>query len=152
MYRPDRSPARPALFPATDKSWQGLPPIITSTTGASAPLIFVISPRCIIAYPSFCLYLNSLTTPFHSTVAASMLLFQRVRRLPGHTKGFGHVSIRPPPNRHRSWHFSAYALLGDRFFFLRFCFVGRHSLHIISSSGLYRRVSKSEFGIYPDSS
>ena len=37
---------RPLRSPATDKSWQGLPPVITSTGGISAPLIFVISPRC----------------------------------------------------------------------------------------------------------
>ena len=48
INRPDRSPARPARFPATERSWHGEPPVITSTTGTSYPLIFVISPKCFI--------------------------------------------------------------------------------------------------------
>jgi len=46
MNRPDRAPARPALFPATERSWQGDPPVITSTGGTSAPFNFVMSPKC----------------------------------------------------------------------------------------------------------
>ena len=49
MNSPERSPASPALFPATERSWHGLPPITTSTGGASRPEIFVMSPRCIIS-------------------------------------------------------------------------------------------------------
>ena len=36
----------PARFPATDKSWHGEPPVITSTGGTSHPWIFVMSPKC----------------------------------------------------------------------------------------------------------
>ena len=43
---PDRSPARPARLPATDKSWQGLPPMMTLTGSTIEPLICVISPKC----------------------------------------------------------------------------------------------------------
>ncbi len=45
INRPLRSPARPALPPATLKSWQGLPPVMTSTGGISAPFILVMSPK-----------------------------------------------------------------------------------------------------------
>jgi hypothetical protein len=48
MKSPLRSPSSPALLPATERSWQGLPPIMQSTIGAVSPLIFVISPRCFI--------------------------------------------------------------------------------------------------------
>lgn len=43
--RPDRSPASPALRPAMDKSWHGLPNVMQSTGSISSPWIFVISPR-----------------------------------------------------------------------------------------------------------
>lgn len=43
---PDRSPSSPALFPATLKSWQGLPPVMMSTGGILSPWIFCMSPRC----------------------------------------------------------------------------------------------------------
>lgn len=46
MYKPERAPARPARFPAMLKSWQGLPPVMHQTGSTSAPLIFVISPKC----------------------------------------------------------------------------------------------------------
>lgn len=45
MKSPDRSPARPALRPAMDKSWHGLPNVMQSTGSISSPWIFVISPR-----------------------------------------------------------------------------------------------------------
>lgn len=45
MKSPERTPAKPALAPATDKSWQGLPPAIISTGGSSAPFSLVISPK-----------------------------------------------------------------------------------------------------------
>ena len=45
----------PALFPATLKSWQGLPPVIISTNGTSDPFIFVISPKCFTPLNSFLL-------------------------------------------------------------------------------------------------
>ena len=45
MKSPERAPASPALAPATDKSWQGLPPAIISTGGSSAPFSLVISPK-----------------------------------------------------------------------------------------------------------
>ena len=41
---PERSPERPALAPATERSWQGLPPHTRVTGGNSAPLSFVMSP------------------------------------------------------------------------------------------------------------
>ena len=41
MNRPERAPARPALAPATDRSWHGLPPQMMSTGGSSAPFSFV---------------------------------------------------------------------------------------------------------------
>ena len=44
IKRPERSPASPALAPATDRSWHGLPPQMISTGGSSAPFNFVISP------------------------------------------------------------------------------------------------------------
>ena len=44
MNRPERSPASPALAPATDRSWHGLPPQMISTGGSSAPFNFVMSP------------------------------------------------------------------------------------------------------------
>lgn len=49
MNKPERAPANPARAPATDKSWQGLPPQRISTGGSSAPLSFVISPTWIIS-------------------------------------------------------------------------------------------------------
>jgi len=41
---PERSPAKPRRAPATDKSWQGEPPVITSTGGSVAPFNCVMSP------------------------------------------------------------------------------------------------------------
>lgn len=41
----DCSPARPFLFPAIERSWQGEPKVITSTGSISAPFIRVMSPR-----------------------------------------------------------------------------------------------------------
>ena len=46
--RPDRCPARPALAPATERSWHGLPPQMMSTGGSFAPSSLVISPTCCI--------------------------------------------------------------------------------------------------------
>lgn len=46
MNRPLRSPASPALLPATLRSWHGLPPMMQSTTGSSCPSSCVISPKC----------------------------------------------------------------------------------------------------------
>ena len=37
INRPERSPARPALAPATDRSWQGEPPQMICTGGSFAP-------------------------------------------------------------------------------------------------------------------
>lgn len=45
---PDRSPSRPALLPATDKSWQGDPKVIKSTGSILLPSTLVTSPRCTI--------------------------------------------------------------------------------------------------------
>ena len=45
MKRPERSPDNPVRFPATDKSWQGLPPQMMSTGGSNAPFSFVMSPK-----------------------------------------------------------------------------------------------------------
>nr|DAI49441.1 MAG TPA: hypothetical protein [Caudoviricetes sp.] len=48
MNKPERSPANPARFPATERSCQqGEPPVITQTGSISAPFIFVISPKCL---------------------------------------------------------------------------------------------------------
>lgn len=44
INRPERSPARPALFPAKLKSWHGDPPVTMSTGGSFAPFRRVISP------------------------------------------------------------------------------------------------------------
>ena len=44
INRPERSPARPALAPATDRSWQGEPPQMICTGGSFAPSSCVISP------------------------------------------------------------------------------------------------------------
>lgn len=46
--RPDRCPARPALAPATERSWHGLPPQTMSTGVSFAPSSLVISPTCCI--------------------------------------------------------------------------------------------------------
>lgn len=46
MKRPERAPARPARVPATDRSWQGLPPQMISTGRSSSPRSFVMSPTC----------------------------------------------------------------------------------------------------------
>ena len=43
--KPDLEPSKPARFPATDKSWHGLPKMITSTGGNSAPETVEISPH-----------------------------------------------------------------------------------------------------------
>lgn len=51
MYRPERSPASPSRFPATLRSWHGLPPTATSTGWMAHPRILVISPKCSISYP-----------------------------------------------------------------------------------------------------
>ena len=45
MKSPDRSPARPALRPAMERSWQGLPNVMQFTGSIWSPQIFVISPR-----------------------------------------------------------------------------------------------------------
>ena len=45
MKSPERAPAKPALAPATERSWHGLPPAIISTGGSSAPFSLVISPQ-----------------------------------------------------------------------------------------------------------
>lgn len=44
IKRPERSPANPARAPATDRSWQGLPPQMISTGGSFLPFSFVMSP------------------------------------------------------------------------------------------------------------
>lgn len=44
INRPERSPESPALAPATERSWQGLPPQTISTGVSSAPFSFVMSP------------------------------------------------------------------------------------------------------------
>ena len=41
---PERSPESPALAPATERSWHGLPPQMMSTGGSFAPSSFVMSP------------------------------------------------------------------------------------------------------------
>ena len=46
MNKPEREPSSPVCFPATLKSWQGLPKLIISTTGIFAPSICVMSPSC----------------------------------------------------------------------------------------------------------
>ena len=45
MKSPERAPVKPALAPATERSWHGLPPDIISTGGSSAPFSLVISPK-----------------------------------------------------------------------------------------------------------
>lgn len=50
MNKPERSPAKPARLPATERSWQGLPPMITLTGSTSQPFILVMSPRCFMGY------------------------------------------------------------------------------------------------------
>ena len=47
IKRPERAPANPALAPATDRSWHGLPPQMISTGDSSAPFSFVMSPTWI---------------------------------------------------------------------------------------------------------
>ncbi len=49
IKRPERAPDRPALAPATLRSWQGLPPQMISTGGRLAPFSFVISPTWIMS-------------------------------------------------------------------------------------------------------
>jgi hypothetical protein len=44
LKRPDRSPPSPARFPATLRSWHGLPKVMMSTGGSFAPSSFVMSP------------------------------------------------------------------------------------------------------------
>ena len=45
-HKPDRVPARiPARFPAVDTSWQGDPPVRTSTGATLCQSICVMSPR-----------------------------------------------------------------------------------------------------------
>ena len=45
INRPEREPAKPALAPATLRSWQGEPPQMMSTGGSFAPSSLVMSPR-----------------------------------------------------------------------------------------------------------
>lgn len=45
-HRPDRVPAfMPARLPACDRSWQGDPPVMTSTFGTECQSTLVTSPR-----------------------------------------------------------------------------------------------------------
>jgi len=45
-HKPERVPAfMPARLPAWDRSWQGEPPVMTSTFGTLAQSTFVTSPR-----------------------------------------------------------------------------------------------------------
>ena len=44
IKRPERAPDRPALAPATLRSWHGLPPQTMSTGGKFTPSSFVMSP------------------------------------------------------------------------------------------------------------
>ncbi len=44
INRPERSPSKPALAPATDRSWHGEPPAMMSTGGSFAPSSLVMSP------------------------------------------------------------------------------------------------------------
>ena len=46
MNSPERSPAKPARFPATERSWHGEPPAMMSTGGRSVPFSWVMSPIC----------------------------------------------------------------------------------------------------------
>ena len=41
---PERSPASPARLPAIERSWHGLPPMMTQTGSTAAPWILVMSP------------------------------------------------------------------------------------------------------------
>ena len=49
IKRPERAPFRPALAPATLRSWHGLPPQIMSTGGSFAPSSLVMSPTWIMS-------------------------------------------------------------------------------------------------------
>lgn len=60
MNRPERSPARPARLPATERSWQGLPPMMTLTGSTSLPFILVMSPRCFMGCLLFLLFFETL--------------------------------------------------------------------------------------------
>lgn len=46
LNSPLRSPFNPSLFPATDRSWHGLPAHMMSTCGILSPFIFLMSPNC----------------------------------------------------------------------------------------------------------
>ena len=46
--RPERAPDNPARFPATDKSWQGLPPVSISGTSARPGAVFAGSAAALV--------------------------------------------------------------------------------------------------------
>ena len=107
MNNPLLAPANPARFPAILKSWHGDPPVITSTTSISAPLIFVISPRCFISIPhsdviqnqtifchAFLLVGLSLVHCLRSSRAAALLGFAR-RTTVGRALTRGRTCVRP---------------------------------------------------------
>ena len=52
INRPLRAPAKPARFPAMDRSWHGLPPVMHHTGSISAPFILQMSPKCFISIAS----------------------------------------------------------------------------------------------------
>lgn len=82
-----REPARPFWFPATDKSWQGLPAQIMSTGGTLQPLIFVTSPNCS----------TSGKWAFETFIGKSSISLDNTGFIPFRCAAMSHPPI--PPNR-----------------------------------------------------
>lgn len=78
MKSPLLSPASPARFPAMERSWHGLPPVIQSTGSISAPFILQISPKCFTHSPPS----SAPPAPGHSWAAALPLPYRPA--LPGY--------------------------------------------------------------------
>ena len=105
MNRPERAPARPALAPATDRSWHGLPPQMMSTGGSSAPFSFVMSPTWSISGKrSFVTAIgNASISDAHTGVMPLRIAAKGNPPIPSNKLPIVSLLISPPPVRPCVW-------------------------------------------------
>ena len=105
MNRPERAPARPALAPATDRSWHGLPPQMMSTGGSSAPCSFVMSPTWSISGKrSFVTSMgNASISDAHTGVMPLRMAARGKPPIPSNKLPIVSLLISPPPVRPCVW-------------------------------------------------
>ena len=105
MNKPERAPARPALAPATDRSWHGLPPQMMSTGGRFAPFSFVMSPTCVMrGNRSFVTAMGKASISEAHTVVIPLRTAARGKPpMPSNKLPIVNPLIGPPPVRSCAW-------------------------------------------------